>query len=771
MKKYLLSLLAIVLSVTVFCQERIARQEVLLEIGTATWCGYCPGAAMGAEDLIANGHDVAVIEYHTSDAYTNNAATARSDYYGISGIPDAYFDGIENVSGGSATQSMYPSYLPVYQQRIVVPAIASISWHGTHEGNTYTVTSTIVRTAPVSNDITFHLSLTESGIQENWQNQTELHWVERWMHNEGQGEDIALQNSSPQTVTCTFTINSSWNLEELELVAFVQDNTNKEVLQTIKVMLEELPPPPPVADFTADQTDFCENGTVTFTNNSANADSWYWEFPGGEPATSTEQHPTVVYNTLGIFDVSLTATNDGGDNTKTKQDYIKILTTPDAPGQPSGNTSVCSTNSMNNYSVDPVPHALSYEWILTPPEAGVIFGTGASANASWTGDVIGDVTLKVKAINFCGESEFSPELTITINQGLNLYNVIGGGERCENEDGIEIILDNSDEGIVYELFLNNTATGHTVNGTGEGISFGIFEEAGIYTVEATDASGACTASMNGEAEIVVHPIPSTFNVEGDGTYCEGSNGATITLSGSEDQIKYELYRDGEATENTLLGNGGALTFENIMEEGLYTIIGDNDFCYQEMNGTVEVIAMATPEIPAMPEGDQQVCVNLSPQSIYTTTGGADATSYQWTIDVEGPTIEGEGLSATVNWNMFYEEPYVHISVRGINDCGESTFSEALEVHVELCSGVEEDENPSFIVYPNPATNHLYVELDQHPQSEIVITDALGKVHFIKQIEAGSSKKEVIDLQSLHKGVYFIQVKNDQSNVLKKFMVE
>ena len=34
------------------------RNMVILEIGTGTWCQYCPGASMGAHDLLANGKTV-----------------------------------------------------------------------------------------------------------------------------------------------------------------------------------------------------------------------------------------------------------------------------------------------------------------------------------------------------------------------------------------------------------------------------------------------------------------------------------------------------------------------------------------------------------------------------------------------------------------------------------------------------------------------------------------------------------------------------------------
>ncbi len=70
------------------------------------------------------------------------------------------------------------------------------------------------------------------------------------------------------------------------------------------------------ADTSADATvSINEGGQVSFINTSANATSYAWEFPGGEPATSTEQNPTVAYSTAGVYDVILTA-SDGADTSK-----------------------------------------------------------------------------------------------------------------------------------------------------------------------------------------------------------------------------------------------------------------------------------------------------------------------------------------------------------------------------------------------------------------------------------------------------------------------
>lgn len=48
--------------------------------------------------------------------------------------------------------------------------------------------------------------------------------------------------------------------------------------------------PPMAADFIADQTQICETNFVQFTDQSiGNPTLWIWDFPGGNPSTSSEK--------------------------------------------------------------------------------------------------------------------------------------------------------------------------------------------------------------------------------------------------------------------------------------------------------------------------------------------------------------------------------------------------------------------------------------------------------------------------------------------------
>ncbi|WP_264536979.1 PKD domain-containing protein [Flavobacterium sp. N1736] len=49
---------------------------------------------------------------------------------------------------------------------------------------------------------------------------------------------------------------------------------------------------------------------IHFTNKSISATNYKWTFQGGNPATSTEENPTVVFTTVGTHEVILEASND-----------------------------------------------------------------------------------------------------------------------------------------------------------------------------------------------------------------------------------------------------------------------------------------------------------------------------------------------------------------------------------------------------------------------------------------------------------------------------
>ena len=80
----------------------------------------------------------------------------------------------------------------------------------------------------------------------------------------------------------------------------------------------------PDAAFTAEPT-FGESPLqVFFTDESTNVPtSWYWDF--GDGNTTTAHSPVHIYTDPGVYTVSLTATNEAGSDTETKEDFIEVV--------------------------------------------------------------------------------------------------------------------------------------------------------------------------------------------------------------------------------------------------------------------------------------------------------------------------------------------------------------------------------------------------------------------------------------------------------------
>jgi PKD repeat protein len=93
----------------------------------------------------------------------------------------------------------------------------------------------------------------------------------------------------------------------------------------------ESQPQPCSAAFIADTRQGCAPLTVNFTDQSGNAQSWYWTFPGGTPSSSTQQNPTIVYSSPGTYWVKLKIKCTSGQvDSVIKVDYVVAENCPQA---------------------------------------------------------------------------------------------------------------------------------------------------------------------------------------------------------------------------------------------------------------------------------------------------------------------------------------------------------------------------------------------------------------------------------------------------------
>lgn len=300
------------------------RNLVVFEDFTGTWCGFCPGAQMGIRDLIAFGYPVAGIAWHDNDPYETQESIERISYYGITGFPTVWADGIEEFVGGSADSSAWAWYAPFVDLRMTQPTTIGIDYSNTNfDGTTFTADVEMEALGIVSSDnLVMHAVLTESHIPETWQTQYELLEAQRLTFAGSTGTPVDLINQTTQTVSISFDIEESWIPEFCEVVMFVQDTETQEIFNGNKVHVKEQTYFPSVTFTVHDQNgvnieganvDLGEfsletgsNGEAVFSDLEAGPYFYYVSADGYEPAVVEGVY--VVQLEDEIIDIELTGT-------------------------------------------------------------------------------------------------------------------------------------------------------------------------------------------------------------------------------------------------------------------------------------------------------------------------------------------------------------------------------------------------------------------------------------------------------------------------------
>jgi len=179
-----------------------------------------------------------------------------------------------------------------------------------------------------------------------------------------------------------------------------------------------LPPlAPPTVDAGNDTT-VCENSSITLEGYATNYISILWETSGtgtfddnkilNATYTPGEEDITAgsVILTLKVFANEVEYSDDM---------ILTIEYLPEKPAQPEGPEYVdILYTSESEYSTTIGLYSATYEWEISPQEAGIISGDSLTGTVTWDQYFVGTVFVSVLGINNCGESEISDEFEVTV---------------------------------------------------------------------------------------------------------------------------------------------------------------------------------------------------------------------------------------------------------------------------------------------------------------------------------------------------------------------
>ena len=105
----------------------------------------------------------------------------------------------------------------------------------------------------------------------------------------------------------------------------------------------------------------------------------------------------------------------------TRELLLSFMPVPDAPELPSGPQYVdLYYTTVSEYSIQPVPGAISYNWLLEPGTAGWISGIDVMGTVTWNPEFTGNVTVSTLAVNECGNGAYSDALEVVVNNTVGI---------------------------------------------------------------------------------------------------------------------------------------------------------------------------------------------------------------------------------------------------------------------------------------------------------------------------------------------------------------
>ncbi|MEO0900136.1 MAG: CUB domain-containing protein [Bacteroidota bacterium] len=350
----------------------------------------------------------------------------------------------------------------------------------------------------------------------------------------------------------------------------------------------------PRAIFSVSDSAICQGESISFTNNSTESDQYLWDF--GDGTTSTDPNPNHIYQTGGLYSVSLVSTNGtfSVSDTLIKNQLIQVS---DPQVSITGSNRLCVGDSITLIASG----TQSYSW---SPSASLLQDTGTTVVA------IPPQTLNYQVIGTdaqgCSDTSTYQVLVDTLPM-TPVLSLTGVQEVCQG-DSLQL---NGPVGFsTYEWSRGDTTQDIYVG------------QPGFFALRVTDANG-CQSSFSDSTELLVNSLPTKPVIDSltTLTVCQGD---TIKLFAPMGFDRYS-WSSGDSTRQITL----------LVSQSVTVSVEDSNGCSSQLSDPINVVVNPLPLAPQISQsGPLSFCeggnINLTPTGPFA--------QYLWSNGANGPNI-------------------------------------------------------------------------------------------------------------------------------------
>ncbi len=493
-----------------------------------------------------------------------------------------------------------------------------------------------------------------------------------------------------------FTLDlSPWAGNPLVYIKFESYNNNGNNLFIDNINIISTGASVPVAGFDANTTEGCGNLIVQFTDTSTgDPNEWSWDF--GDGSTSTQQNPQHEYAAPGVYTVSLTASNTLGGDEIIAEDLITVYELPSI-------TLGDDDAACDEFIIDAGEGWQSYEWNGTPGEQ------------TYTATESGTYTVIVTDENGC---EASDNIYIEIYPEIILSFETTDETDTNAFDGTAtVIIDGGTP--PYLIVWASGYTGETQTGLTQGpIGITVTDDNGcsatsavtIYTIGQMPIANFSADITSGCNEITVQFTDETTNDPDSWLWHFGDGNS------SDEQNPVHTYTTAGTFSVSLTATNSQGNSEFTRED--YIGLG------QTPEFTIHVTHASGPDI-ADGEAYLEITAGLAPYTINWSSGGT-------TESVEGLIPGMYSVLVRDFYNCMKTSPFV----------------------IDWTTDILSNSNNIFEVYPNPASDRLFVNFPDNQPRKMAMYDLSGKLILTKEVNDNTKQ---IDISNLRAGIYTLSI--------------